>query len=311
MHELEELHLEELRLAEIRQCEEESTEAGVETSNTDQMCSLEANVPPPVCYRLDAANDQSDDSNNRKAAPGDEPAVRKSDVEWKCSQCAFSTTFHRYLIRHSRIHSAQPNDTNVDALEVSEASRPTTAQSLVKRMKKKKKKKKKIKKWRCEQCSYSTDLKSNLTAHTRIHTGEKTVQCGQCGKRFTRKGNLKTHIKRHNGEKAHKCSHCGKEFVERLTAAGVAFPFFAVILRSFDLSNVSVHRLRVLVAKALGLSQLSNSFRCCAALVSSYLTLFELVHRMHSTVGVSIFSSSFDNERFFDLHGAPRGTATA
>merc|ERR1712228_876279 len=66
------------------------------------------------------------------------------------------------------------------------------------------------KRHKCSHCEYSTNIKSNLKRHIRIHTGEKPFVCSydRCQKRFARADDLKTHIKRHHGIKNHKCSFC-------------------------------------------------------------------------------------------------------
>ncbi|KAK3929887.1 Zinc finger protein 568 [Frankliniella fusca] len=69
--------------------------------------------------------------------------------------------------------------------------------------------------FQCKVCLKMFTQKVNLTAHERIHLGERPFQCKTCLKSFTQQSNLVTHERIHTGERPYQCQVCMKRFTQR------------------------------------------------------------------------------------------------
>lgn len=107
---------------------------------------------------------------------------------------------------------------NLDANDASKSiagqSQPTTQPQRKKNANSNKAKKLRSGRYKCDHfdCDYSTDIKSSLKSHSRVHSDDRPYECKICQKNFRYKSSLNRHMKTHGKQFAYQCSKCGQGF---------------------------------------------------------------------------------------------------
>lgn len=68
--------------------------------------------------------------------------------------------------------------------------------------------------YKCCGCEKQFRDNTQLTVHSRKHTGEQPYACKVCGKKFSVNGNLSKHMRIHTGERRYECNTCQRKFTQ-------------------------------------------------------------------------------------------------
>ncbi|KAI1720576.1 zinc-finger double domain-containing protein [Ditylenchus destructor] len=118
---------------------------------------------------------------------------------FKCSECAYATSYPWSLKTHMRTHTGEKpfkcslcSHTTTTSWDMEKHTRTHT----------------KEKPYKCSECAFATGDSSTLQKHMRTHTGEKPYKCSECSYTTTTSWALNRHMRNHTGEKPYKCSQC-------------------------------------------------------------------------------------------------------
>ena len=112
--------------------------------------------------------------SNDRSINGVKMLVRKSNyrnIENKCNQCDFASSYASALRRHLKTHSGEKLN-------------------------------------KCNQCDYASSLAHNLRVHLKTHSGEKANKCNQSDFASLQAIDLRRHLTTHSGEKSNRCYQC-------------------------------------------------------------------------------------------------------
>lgn len=95
-------------------------------------------------------------------------------------------------------HIAQPNRTDIKMPKRKSASTADGSGT--------------VKKFKCKDCNYESDIKSNLKAHEKTHSDRNLLSCEICSQTFVNKYVLARHMNRHSKLVEFKCTICASVF---------------------------------------------------------------------------------------------------
>ena len=131
---------------------------------------------------------------------GNKDNIKDSKV-FRCEDCSFTTVHRKSLYRHKIIHTDKYPFT-CPACDYKCRDKLYLKQHLIM-------KHGEVGALRCEQCSYTTAVKSNLTRHKLCHNDNNPFSCPACNYKCKHKQSLKWHmIVKHGAEGALSCEHC-------------------------------------------------------------------------------------------------------
>ncbi|XP_046976018.1 zinc finger and BTB domain-containing protein 11-like [Vanessa cardui] len=67
--------------------------------------------------------------------------------------------------------------------------------------------------YRCPKCPHTTNKRTVMQRHVRLHSTSEPLKCKLCGKFYKSKESLRVHTMRHDGKKLHQCDICTSSFV--------------------------------------------------------------------------------------------------
>ncbi|KAF5290476.1 hypothetical protein FQA39_LY03580 [Lamprigera yunnana] len=116
------------------------------------------------------------------------------NVQYSCQECKFTTRLECSL-KHFRIHRGMHDKYMIEECNFQPSQNFCLTQQW-----------KSGDKYICNECNYTTLIKSSLRRHVKIHKGAE-YKCKDCDYETVRKDNLKQHVKIHTGDE-YKCKYC-------------------------------------------------------------------------------------------------------
>ncbi|XP_023931820.1 transcriptional repressor CTCF-like, partial [Lingula anatina] len=70
--------------------------------------------------------------------------------------------------------------------------------------------------YKCQECDYITNKKTNYYKHRKIHMTSRPHVCQHCNYKTSTSSNLKRHMSQHTNERNFKCTQCGLAFRQKI-----------------------------------------------------------------------------------------------
>eukprot|EP00058_Branchiostoma_floridae_P016480 XP_002601968.1 hypothetical protein BRAFLDRAFT_94539 [Branchiostoma floridae] len=153
--------------------------------------------------------DQCDFCTARKGDLDTHIAEHSGEKPYLCEKCGYRTADKIQLSRHMRLHLHTEQRHRCDQCAFSTLLKSSLDNHKLKHASEKP--------YMCGECGYRTDHFYVLSTHMKIHTTQQSFKCGQCAYCTSRKSALIQHMAMHTDEKPYMCGECG--FRTRLKSA--------------------------------------------------------------------------------------------
>ncbi|XP_045509200.1 zinc finger protein OZF-like isoform X7 [Colias croceus] len=67
--------------------------------------------------------------------------------------------------------------------------------------------------YKCKECDFTTNKRTVMQRHVRMHANSEKHTCHQCGRSFKSREILRVHTSRHDDKNRYHCEHCNRTFI--------------------------------------------------------------------------------------------------
>ncbi|CAG4974252.1 unnamed protein product [Colias eurytheme] len=67
--------------------------------------------------------------------------------------------------------------------------------------------------YKCKECEFTTNKRTVMQRHVKIHVSNEKHTCHQCGRSFKTREILRVHTSRHDDKNRYHCEHCNRTFI--------------------------------------------------------------------------------------------------